>query len=53
MLYFQGGLNRAHCCHQGLCSECFVQICPRPNKAVRWELRTGTRGRWQRLASDR
>ena len=35
MLYYQGGLNRAGCCQQGICSECFLQICPRANKAVR------------------
>ena len=35
MLYFPGGLNRSACCQQGLCSECFLQICPRANKPVR------------------
>ena len=35
MLYFPGGLNRAACCQQGICSECYLQICPRPNKLVK------------------
>lgn len=35
MLYYSGGLNRANCCQQGLCSECYLQIVPRANKTAR------------------
>ena len=35
MLFYPGGLNRANCCGQGLCSECWLQICPRANKQVK------------------
>ena len=37
MLYYAGGLNRSSCCQQGICSECFLQICPRANKQVKYE----------------
>lgn len=29
LLCYTGGLNRATCCHKGMCTECFLQINPR------------------------
>jgi protein-arginine kinase activator protein McsA len=43
MLNFQGGLNRSSCCQQGLCSECYLQICPRASKSVRYAQLVPTR----------
>jgi len=32
MLNYPGGLNRSTCCKKPICTECFLQVCPRANK---------------------
>lgn len=32
--YYPGGLNRSNCCHQSICSQCFLQVSPRAIKSA-------------------